>query len=264
MEPPCPGSLPRVLLSTHMGQRAGGNVACEKEALCSQDLEHCSAEGARPQFSTVPLCSFQLVDTWDSARMSTASRARWGEQGQKKGAKRDLERGKAIIENLCSQPISGPHYVGATILGRPFMCLFHHPGQTDPRLLELRSEANHVGLHQADAVFAGLPHLADRCPLCDSDSVPSQLPTMGHHQQHLAYSRDGLKPPTNCSKSHLLSPCCPLVIPPHCPQAMRLRRNGGGDSTTQTVTLLAVLPRRRCGCPSFGSTVMAASESGLE
>lgn len=53
------------------------------------------------------------------------------------------------------------------------MCLFHHPGQTDPRLLELRSEAHHVGLHQADAVFAGLPHLADTCPLCDSDSVLS-------------------------------------------------------------------------------------------
>lgn len=55
--PLVPGTLSRVLLSAHMGQRAGGNVAREKEAFCSQGLEHCSAEGARPQLSIVPLCS---------------------------------------------------------------------------------------------------------------------------------------------------------------------------------------------------------------
>lgn len=70
-----------------MGQRAGRNVACEKEALCSQDLEHCSAEGARPQFFTVPLCSFQLVDNWDSGRMSTARQGEMGRTRAEKGSK---------------------------------------------------------------------------------------------------------------------------------------------------------------------------------
>lgn len=174
--------------------------------------------------------------------------------------KRGLERGKAIIENLCSQPVSGPRCVGATILGRPFICLFHGPEQTDPLFLELCSGASNVGLSQADSGLAGLTHHTDGCPSCDSDSVPSQLPVMGH-DRHLVYSRDRPKPPTNHSKSHLMSPRCPLTIPPCCPKAMRLlRRDGGGDSATQLVMLLAIsvfqipLPRRRWGCPSFGST----------
>jgi len=140
------------------------------------------------------------------------------------------------------------------------MCLFHGPRQPESLLLELCSEANNVGLYKADSVLAGLPHRTDRCPLCDSDSVPSQLPVMAR-DQHLVHSRDGLKPRTNRSKSHLMSPPCPLTIPPRCPEAMRLlRRNGGGDSASQPVRLLAIgvfqlpLSRRRWGCPSFGST----------
>jgi len=63
-------------------------MAREKEAFCSQGLEHCSAEGVRSQFCIVPFCSFQLVDIWGSARISTA---RQGKVGRTRAEKRSKE-----------------------------------------------------------------------------------------------------------------------------------------------------------------------------
>lgn len=54
-------ALPPELCGALVQDTAGRNMACEKKTFCSQGLEHCSVERARPLSSIVPIWSLSSI-----------------------------------------------------------------------------------------------------------------------------------------------------------------------------------------------------------